>query len=458
MTATAYPARSYRTETDLLGEIAVPSDALWGAHTQRAIKNFPLRGSRTIGDLPELINALVAIKHATATANHRAGVLTHTLSQRIREACDELLDDLPTRQFPVHVLHGGGGTSANMNVNEVVANLAAHNAGEQIGTYLSVHPTGHVNLNQSTNDTFPTACRLAIRSRWANAEHELHDALQRIETTTRELADEPRLARTCLQDAVPATFGDLFGAYHSFLTRGLNRIAARVNRLQEVSLGGIVMGRTDGVPPSYLEHVVADLAVISGWTDLTAAANRVDAAQHMDDLVDVADALDVFARGLIRIAKDLRLIGSGPDGGFGEIMLAPRQAGSSAMPGKVNPVMPEHAVLLAWQATSAATMVRSTLDHAELDLNVWESTALVGVVDAMDALVSATAALSVAFDGITVRRDVIASHLDSVIPLAVRAAHQHGHITVEHLASASAGDGDVFRRELKVLLDEVELS
>jgi len=454
MTDTVNPDRSHRTETDLLGKIAVPVDALWGAHTQRAINNFPLRGFRTIGEIPELVTALLAIKHAAATANQRAGVLSDSIAHRIRTACEELLVDLPSGQFPVHVLHGGGGTSANMNVNEVVANVAAQNAGEGLGTYVSIHPTGHVNLNQSTNDTFPTACRLAIRTRWANAEHELSDSLKHIKSTAIELADEPRLARTCLQDAVPATFGDLFGAYHGFLARGLDRIASRVSRLQEVSLGGTVMGRTDDVPSSYLGHVVHDLAAISGWTDLAPTANRVDAAQHMDDLVDVADALDVFARGLIRIAKDLRLIGSGPDGGFGEIMLAPRQAGSSAMPGKVNPVMPEHAVLLAWQATSAATMVRSTLDHAELDLNVWESTALVGVVDGLDAVVSATAALAVAFDGITVRRDVIASHLDSVIPLAVRATHKHGHITVESLASTSAGDTSLFRRELKQLLDE----
>ena len=213
------------------------------------------------------------------------------------------------------------------------------------------------------------------------------------------------------------------------------------------------MGRTDGVPQSYLDHVVTDLANISGLHDLAAAANRVDAAQHMDDLVVVADALDAFARGVIRIAKDLRLIGSGPDGGFGEIMLAARQAGSSAMPGKVNPVMPEHAILLAWQATAAATTVRSTLDHAELDLNVWESAALLGLLDALDAVVNATDALSVAFDGISVRSDVIAAHLDSVIPLAVRAAHEHGHVTVETLAAQSVNSED-FRRDLRQLLNE----
>ena len=444
---------TYRTETDLLGEIAVPTDALWGAHTQRAVENFPLRGARSIGEIPELIHALVAVKHAASTANERAGVLSTTVAERIRHACMELSNDLPAHQFPVHVLHGGGGTSANMNVNEVIANLAAQHAGEPLGRYQSVHPTGQVNLNQSTNDTFPTACRLAIRNRWASAKTALTGALEKIETTTRALAEEPRLARTCLQDAVPATFGDLFGAYHAFLTRAVTRVDRRVGRLNAVSLGGVVMGRTDGVPQSYLDHVVTDLANISGLHDLTAAANRVDAAQHMDDLVDVADALDAFARGVIRIAKDLRLIGSGPDGGFGEIMLAARQAGSSAMPGKVNPVMPEHAILLAWQATGAATTVRSTLDHAELDLNVWESAALVGLLDALDAVVNATDALGVAFDGISVRSDVIAAHLDSVIPLAVRAAHEHGHVTVETLAAQSANSED-FRRDLRQLLNE----
>lgn len=453
MTDTPKPAFSYRTETDLIGQIAVANDVLWGAHTQRAIENFPLKGARTLGHVPELVTALIAIKYAAATANHRADVLAKTLSERIRLACVSLLNDFPPNQFPVHILHGGGGTSANMNVNEVLANLSAQQAGEPLGQYRSVHPTGHVNLNQSTNDTFPTACRVAIRTHWQLAETMLYAALQRMSAATEPLATEPRLARTCLQDAVPATFGDLFGAYHAFLTRGVRRIARRVARLNEVSLGGVVMGRTDGVPQPYLDHVVPDLAVITGFNDLVPSPNRIDAAQHLDDLVDVADAVDVFARGVIRIAKDLRLIGSGPDGGFGEITLAARQAGSSAMPGKVNPVMPEHAILLAWQATGAATTVRSTLDHAELDLNVWESAAFVGVIDGLDAVVNATNALAVAFDGITVRSDVIATHLSSVIPLAVRAAHEHGHITVEHLAAA-ASDSDAFRQELRKLLDQ----
>jgi len=373
---------------------------------------------------------------------------------QIRAACDMLLATPQPEQFPVHVLHGGGGTSANMNVNEVIANLVAKNAGEALGKYQTVHPTGHVNLNQSTNDTFPTACRLTIRTRWASAQAPLTAALARVAACKAALHDEPRLARTCLQDAVPAQFGDLFGAYDAFLTRGIERIATRVSALSAVSLGGVVMGRTDGVPAAYLEHVIGELSHISGFTDLTASPNRVDAAQHLDDLVDVADALDVFARGVIRIAKDLRLLNSGPDGGFGEIMLAPRQAGSSAMPGKVNPVLPEHAVLLAWQASSAATTVRSTLDHAELDLNVWESAALLGVLDGLDAIVTATDALSRAFDDLTVRRDVIAEHLDSVIPLAVRAAHEHGHIAVEALARDNAADTAMFRDALKQLLHD----
>jgi len=455
MTSPADTDSQQRVETDLLGPIRVPQTALWGAHTQRAIANFPVRGARTIGDISALVPALIQVKHAAANANERAGVLNSDVSSRIRAACLSLLADPQPHQFPVHVLHGGGGTSANMNVNEVIANLCARDAGEPLGSYQRVHPTGHVNANQSTNDAFPTACRLAIRTRWTEAEQHITSALTRISARNDVLHDEPRLARTCLQDAVPAQFGDLFGAYHAFLSRGVTRIQRRVGRLHAVSLGGLVMGRTDGVPAVYLAHVIDDLATISGFSDLTAAVNRVDAAQHMDDLVDVADAVDVLARGIIRIAKDLRLLGSGPDGGFGEIMLQACQAGSSAMPGKVNPVLPEHAVLLAWQASSAAAMVRNTLDHAELDLNVWESAALLGVLDGIDALVGAADALTRAFDGLTVRRDVIATQLDSVIPMAVRAAHEHGHVVVETLAADTAGDAAKFRDALKLLLGEV---
>jgi aspartate ammonia-lyase len=446
-----------RTEHDLLGAVEVAEDALWGAHTERAIANFPLRGERSIGGTPELITALIQVKHAAATANMAAGSLGREVGVRIRSACEELIERPRLDEFPVHVLHGGGGTSANMNANEVVANMAALLAGEQLGSYASVHPTGHVNLNQSTNDVFPTACRLAVRSRWRSARGTIGGPIDEVRQLRDALMHEPRLARTCLQDAVPATFGDLLGAYESFLRRGVRRIDTRVDALCEVSLGGGVMGRTDGIPPAYLDRVVGDLADVSGWTDLAATADRSDAAQHLDDLVDVADAIEVLARGIVRIAKDLRLLASGPDGGIGEITLAPRQAGSSAMPGKVNPVMPEHAVLLCWRAIGLCASVRSTLDHAELDLNVWESAALMGVLDAIDLVVAAALALGRSFDGLQVRRDTIGRQLGSVIPLAVRATAVHGHALVEDLAARAAGDPDRLRSSILALLEHDEV-
>lgn len=443
---------NHRIERDLLGPIEIPRDALWGAHTQRAIENFPLRGERSIGAVPELIIGLIQVKHAAATANLRAGSLAVDVGSKVTSACEELLARPLKEQFPVHVLHGGGGTSANMNANEVVANIAALRAGEPLGSYASVHPTGHVNLNQSTNDVFPTACRLAVRERWNAVGEDLRASVAHVRACRELLADEPRLARTCLQDAVPATFGDLLGAYEAFLVRGVDRVARRVGALRAVSLGGSVMGRTDGLPPMYVKHVVADLVAVSGWTDLVPVADRVDAAQHLDDIVDVADGVAILARGVVRIAKDLRLLASGPDGGVGEITLMPRQAGSSAMPGKVNPVLPEHAVLLAWRAIDLCGSVRSTLDHAELDLNVWESAALIGVLDAIDLVVGSVLALGRAFIGLEVRRDVVARHLRSVIPLAVRATEVGGHVRVEALAAEAGGDVERLRALLLDLL------
>lgn len=443
---------TYRIERDLLGPVEVPIDALWGAHTQRAVENFPLRGERSIGAIPELIAGLIQIKHAAATANRRAGSLGVDVASKVTAACEELLVRPLREQFPVHVLHGGGGTSANMNANEVVANVAALLVGEPLGSYASVHPTGHVNLNQSTNDVFPTACRLAVRERWRAVSEDLRASVAHVHACRMQFADEPRLARTCLQDAVPATFGDLLGAYEAFLDRGVDRIASRVGALCAVSLGGGVMGRTDGLPPVYVERVVADLATVSGWTDLVSVADRVDAAQHLDDIVDVADGVAILARGVVRIAKDLRLLASGPDGGIGEIRLMSRQAGSSAMPGKVNPVLPEHAVLLAWRAIDLCGSVRSTLDHAELDLNVWESAALIGVLDAIDLVVGAVLALGRAFIGLEVRGDVVAGHLASVIPLAVRATELGGHARVEALAADAGGDVERLRALLLDLL------
>lgn len=443
-----------RTEHDLLGAIEVPADGLWGAHTQRAINNFPLDGQPTIGDVEELIVALLQVKRAAALANAAAGGLTDDVAAAIVAACDELLADVPRDQFPVHHLHGGGGTSANMNVNEVIANVASRHFGDPLGSYRSVHPTEHVNLHQSTNDVFPTACRLAAIARWSTARGQLAMLVEAVGERASDLANEPRLARTCLQDAVEATFGDLFGAAASLLRRRLATIDEAVRRLSSVSLGGGVMGRTDGVPERYLDTVIPHLAAVSGVDGLRRAEHLADAAQHLDDLADVAAALDVWARGAIKIAKDLRLLSSGPHGGLAEIELEPRQAGSSAMPGKVNPVLPEHAVLLCLRASALCHGVASSLDHAELDLNVWESAALSGIVEAMSLVSGAARALTGSFEGLRVNPASNRAHLTSVIPLSVQASAKFGHRHVEALAAQVAGDPQRFRQLLIETLDE----
>ena len=440
----------WREEHDFLGPVQVPREALYGAQTQRALDNFPLAGERPIGDYPALVEALLRIKWAAAEANRTAGFLDSEVAAAIVQGARELINQQDCRHFPIHRLHGGGGTSANMNANEVLANRAEELLGGRRGHYRRVHPNDHVNLHQSTNDVYPTACRMAVIASWPSLAEALEGLRQVLRTQASRFQEEPRVARTCLQDAVAVTFGDLFGGYEAALARAAGRIAREVDELHAVNLGGTIVGRPQDAPEAYRDRILPSLREVSGDPAYRLAPNLFDAAQNPDGMVAVSSGLDLLARVLIKVAKDLRLLSSGPEAGLGEIRLPAVQPGSSIMPGKVNPVIPEFVIQCCFQVIGNQAACAGVLDHGELDLNVWESVLVFNVLDSMRLLANAARTLAErCLEGLTVVPERNRRHADSIIPLLTDLAKERGYSAVGRVCREAGGDVQKIRELLK---------
>lgn len=430
-----------RLETDSLGTVELPGRALYGAQTQRAITNFPPGDQKTIGDYPIMIRALVAIKQVAAAVNAAIGCLPETKAEAIIKAAERVRAEKHFDQFPVHFLHGGGGTSANMNVNEVLANMAEEYLGGTRGAYQLVHPHDHVNLHQSTNDVYPSACHAAIILAWPTLKDALNGLADVLAARSRELGHQKRIARTCLQDAVDITFGDLLGGYAAVVTRSMTRGGAAIDQLHTVNLGGTIVGRAEDAPPAYRQQIVSRLGETLDDPAYRQSENLFDAAQNVDDLAAVSSQLALLARSLIKIAQDFRLMGSGPEAGFNEIVLPPVQPGSSIMPAKVNPVIPEFVIQCAFQTIGADAACQAALAHGELDLNVWESTLVFNILDSIDLLATAVKAFAEkCVAGFQVSGDRNDANVETMIPLVTRLMHKHGYSAISAICKEAAGD------------------
>jgi aspartate ammonia-lyase len=343
----------YRTETDLLGSLAVPAEALFGVHTQRAIENFPL-ARRPIRR--PLAHAFGQVKLACLLTNQELG---HFPDERkfaaMETACRELAQGMLDEWIVVDALQGGAGTSTNMNVNEVIANRALQLLGRSLGDYATIHPLADVNLHQSTNDTYPTALRVAAILEFRALERDLTALVDAFQRKEHELASVVKVGRTELQDAVLTTAGRAMGAYAEAFARDRWRIYKCEERLRVVNLGGTAIGTGLGAPRQYIFRVVDRLQQITG-IGLARAENLIDATQNADVLVETSGMMRALATNLLKVSNDLRLLSSGPSAGLGELKLPPVQAGSSIMPGKVNPVIPE--------AVAQAALVISANDQA----------------------------------------------------------------------------------------------
>ena len=444
-----------RLESDLLGSIALPADALHGARTQRALESFPLNGQRPLGSYGTLIQAMLLVKQAAAFTNRDVGALPAAKAEAIAAAAADLLAAPRPGLFPVHALHGGGGVSANMNVNEVLANLAEERLGGRRGQYRLIHPNDHVNLNQSTNDVYPTAGHLAVILQWRRLRPALETLAEAFAEKADELRDARRLARTCLQDAVEITFNDFFGGYVGGLLRSRDRLTAAVDRLYAVTLGGTIVGRPTDVPSAYFEAILPALRALTGDPRYHRADNLFDAFQNPDDLAALSAELELLARSLIKMAQDLRLLSSGPEAGLGEVVLPAVQPGSSIMPGKINPTVPEFVMQLAFKVMGLHAMCAAGVDHGELDLNIWEGTMLCGLLEAMELLESAlTVFAEQCVRGLGVDSERNARNADTLIPMLTRLSLKYGYSTVTAICKEARGDNLLLRELLAARLGE----
>jgi aspartate ammonia-lyase len=360
----------FRVEHDLLGDREVPANVYWGVHTLRALENFPITGI-PISSSPYLVEALAAVKEAAAHANHDLGLLDDERFEAIRRACEEIRAGSLASQFVVDVIQGGAGTSTNMNANEVIANRALELLGHPKGAYDVLHPNEHVNLSQSTNDVYPTAVKIAI----VKATYALLEAMEQLEESFRrkaaEFHDVLKMGRTQLQDAVPMTLGQEFNAYAVMLGEDRARLAEAVAMLYEINLGATAIGTQLNAPSGYVEAARQHLARITELP-LVTAADLVEATQDCGAFVHLSGVLKRIAVKTSKVCNDLRLLSSGPRAGLGEINLPARQAGSSIMPGKVNPVIPEVVNQVAFEVIGFDVTVTMAAEAGQLQLNAFE--------------------------------------------------------------------------------------
>src|SRR5690348_5244017 len=435
-----------RTEKDPLGTLEVPADALYGVQTLRAVQNFPISGLRP---LPAFVRAQVWIKKAAALTHKETGRLDARLADAIVAAADEVLAGQHMDQFVVDPYQAGAGTSHNMNVNEVLANRANELLGGKRGEYKPVHPNDHVNMAQSTNDTIPTNIRLACLS-------ELEGLLARFDALRQSLADKGgefddivKAGRTHLQDAMPIRLGQEFTAYAGSIERGMRRVKEAADYLRDLGIGGSAVGTGVTVEPQYPELMIKHLKRITGL-DLRVGRDRVQLMQSMGDVAAFSSALKVLAIDLSKIVSDLRLMVMGPRTGIDEIKLPAVQPGSSIMPGKVNPSIPEMVNQVCFQVIGFDTTVAIASEHGQLELNVMMPVIAFNVLLSMQILTSAATVLTErTVKGIEANREMCQYWVERSAALATALAPQIGYARAAELSKQSVKEGVLIRELVK---------
>ncbi len=360
----------FRQESDLLGELNVPKDAYYGVQTQRAINNFKI-SNQHLSSYPEFIKALGLVKKAAALTNFALGELPENIYKAIDQACDEVINGKFDLEFPIDMIQGGAGTSVNMNANEVIANRALEIMGHPKGAYQYCSPNDHVNLSQSTNDAYPTAIKLALYLMNAKLVLQLEKAVAAFRTKGLEFADILKMGRTQLQDAVPMTLGQEFEAFAATLEEDISKLNNNALLFVEINMGATAIGTGINAPLGYSKLCTENLAKISG-IPFIAAPNLIEATPDTGSYVIYSSAMKRMAVKLSKICNDLRLLSSGPRAGLYEINLPPMQPGSSIMPGKVNPVIPEVVNQVCYKVIGNDLTVTFAAEAGQLQLNVME--------------------------------------------------------------------------------------
>jgi len=387
MVTSVEPARRTRLESDSMGQVEVPADVYWGAQTQRSLQHFNI-GRDTMP--PELIRAFGILKKACALVNHDLGKLSPEKTKLIVQAADEVIAGKFEDQFPLRIWQTGSGTQTNMNVNEVIANRGIELAGGQMGSKKPIHPNDHVNMSQSSNDTFPTAMHIAaaeqLKTRLIPAIQTVHEAIQ---AKAREFRDIVKIGRTHLQDAVPLTIGQEFGGWASLLERDIERLRLVLNGLYELAIGGTAVGTGLNTHPQFAERAAAKIAELTGLP-FRSHPDKFAALSAHDEIVFAQGALETLAASLMKISNDIRWLASGPRCGLGELSIPENEPGSSIMPGKVNPTQSEAMTMVCAQVHGATAAVGFAGSQGNFELNVFKPVIIYNFLHSVSLLADAS--------------------------------------------------------------------
>ncbi|WP_448189537.1 class II fumarate hydratase [Azospirillum sp. sgz301742] len=438
------PGKDARIETDSFGPIEVPADRYWGAQTQRSLQNFKIGGERMP---PPLVRAVGIQKKAAAQANMVLGALDQTLGRAIADAAEEVVDGTLIDHFPLVVWQTGSGTQTNMNANEVISNRAIQMLGGEMGSKTPVHPNDHVNMGQSSNDSFPTAMHIAACEQ---LRHELIPALEHmagvLEDKVKAFAGIVKIGRTHLQDATPLTLGQEFSGYAAQVRFGIERLRACLPRLYPLAQGGTAVGTGLNARKGFAEEFAAQVAAITGLPFVT-AANKFEALATHDALVEAHGMLNTIAVSFMKIANDVRLLGSGPRCGIGEIVLPENEPGSSIMPGKVNPTQSEAMTMVAAQVMGNQTTVTIAGATGHFELNVFKPVIAYNVLQSIRLLSDAAVSFTDnALVGIEPNRERITQLLNDSLMLVTALNPHIGYDNAAKIAKKAHKEGSTLKQ------------
>ena len=433
----------YRSEHDSVGERAVPKDVYYGVQSLRAAENFPITG---LAMHPELINSIAEIKKASAITNYEIGLLEKRVADAIVAACEEIAAGKLHEAFIVDPIQGGAGTSLNMNANEVIANRAIELLGGEKGDYRLVNPNDHVNYGQSTNDVFPSAGKLAVLKLLVRAQIQLERLYQALVEKAEEFDGVIKMGRTQMQDAVPIRLGQEFRAYSEAVRRDIARFERAKDEMRCLNMGGTAIGTGINADEQYLRRIVPNLSKVTGLS-LVQAFNLIDATQNLDEFVAVSGAVKTCAVNLSKMSNDLRLMSSGPRCGFGEINLPPRQNGSSIMPGKVNPVIPEVVNQVAFNIIGNDMTVTMAAEAGQLELNAFEPIIFYNLIQSVETLTYAVHTLvDHCIVGITANRERCRDMVEHSVGIITALCPHVGYEKAAEMAKRAIETGAPVRR------------
>ncbi|MBQ8658509.1 MAG: aspartate ammonia-lyase [Clostridia bacterium] len=440
--------KKFRLEQDSIGEKKVPANAYYGIQSLRAYENFKISDKKAH---PEFIKAIIEIKKAAAITNGEVGAIDKKIAAAMTQACDEILSGKLLENFIVDAIQGGAGTSLNMNANEVVANRAIEILGGEKGNYSIVHPNDHANCGQSTNDVFPSAGKIATIRMLKRAIVKLEKLRDALLKKSREFRNVIKMGRTEMQDAVPISFGQTFNAYASALSRDIIRFEKAAVEMSKLNMGGTAIGTSITANPQYIKNVLPTLCLVAGL-ELTQADDLIDSTQNLDGFVYVSGIVKACATTLSKIANDLRLMSSGPRTGFAEINLPAKQNGSSIMPGKINPVIPEVVNQIAFNVIGNDATITLAAEAGQLELNAFEPIIFYCLFESLETLTNGVDIFRKdCIEGITVNADNCKEEVEKSIGIVTALCPHVGYTKASQIAKRALNEK---RNVREILIEE----